>query len=92
MVLAVSVTEVVRSTFGLAAGPTAVGLVAVWLAQAVRRVLDWRRGDGPARTFDTADGAQAATLAWGLAPWVLLPILHGFYPEWPVWGSLAFPA
>lgn len=91
LVLAVTAAEIARSTFGLPVGPVAAGFVCVWLSQAVRRVIDWRRGRVQTRVLDARQPSHLALFVLGLTPWVGLPILHGLHPGWPVWGALAFP-
>jgi hypothetical protein len=92
LVLAVTAAEIARSTFSLPVGPIAAGFVCVWLSQAVRRVIDWRRGRVKARLLDARQWPHMLLFTLGLAPWVVLPILHTLRPGWPVWEALSFPA
>jgi hypothetical protein len=91
LVLAVTASEIARATFGLSAGVGAVGFVSVWLSQAVRRVIDWRRGRAAATVLRLSDPAHVLLLAFGLLPWTLLPALRTLHPDWSVWGALTVP-
>jgi hypothetical protein len=73
--------------------PGTITVLAIcWTCAALKRLTEWRTGQRrQSQPVPDRVSVAASIVVFGAAPWIVLPLLQGYYPHASLWAPIGLP-